>query len=58
MAGWWHEQRTRDRAYAIWASEGRPDGKAEENWARAEAEIAEEEREREEEAKREAEDTL
>jgi hypothetical protein len=43
MAGWWHEHRTRERAYEIWEKAGRPEGKAEEHWRQAEAEIAAEE---------------
>jgi hypothetical protein len=58
MAGWWHEDRTRKRAHEIWEREGRPEGKSEEHWFRAEAEISAEERAREEEAKREAEGVL
>lgn len=34
------EQRIRERAYAIWEEEGRPDHRAEANWLQAEAEIA------------------
>ena len=33
------EARIRERAYEIWAREGRPDGKDEEHWQRATAEI-------------------
>jgi len=33
------EQAIRERAYAIWKEEGRPDGKALDHWLRAEAEI-------------------
>jgi hypothetical protein len=33
------EQRTRERAYAIWLEEGCPEGCDAEHWARAEAEI-------------------
>ncbi len=33
------EQAIRERAYAIWEEEGRPDGKDLEHWLRAEAEI-------------------
>lgn len=54
MTGWWHEQRTRERAYQIWERAGRPEGKAVEHWLQAEAEIASEERGSEEEAKLEA----
>jgi hypothetical protein len=32
--------RTRDRAYAIWEQEGRPEGRAMEHWLAAEAELA------------------
>jgi hypothetical protein len=40
MAGWWHEQRVRERAYELWEHAGRPDGNAAEHWLQAEAEIA------------------
>jgi hypothetical protein len=43
MATWWHEQRVRERAYEIWERTGRPEGKADEQWLQAEAEIAAEE---------------
>jgi hypothetical protein len=43
MTGWWHENRIRERAYEIWQQAGRPEGKAEEQWLQAEAEIAAEE---------------
>ena len=33
------EERLRERAYAIWEREGRPDGQAERHWAQAEAEL-------------------
>ncbi len=33
------EQRVRERAYAIWESEGRPQGRHREHWWRAEREI-------------------
>jgi Protein of unknown function (DUF2934) len=33
------EQAIRERAYAIWEEEGRPDGKDLEHWCRAEDEI-------------------
>jgi hypothetical protein len=33
------EQAIRERAYAIWEEEGRPDGKDLDHWLRAEAEI-------------------
>jgi hypothetical protein len=36
-------ERVRQRAYELWEQEGRPDGKAEEHWRRADAEIAREE---------------
>ena len=35
--------RIKDRAYHIWLSEGRPHGKDEEHWHRAEREVAAEE---------------
>jgi hypothetical protein len=31
--------RIKRRAYALWEEEGRPDGRAEEHWSRAEAEV-------------------
>jgi len=34
-----HEQAIRERAYAIWEEEGRPDRKEAQHWLRAEAEI-------------------
>lgn len=41
------ESRIRRRAYALWEEEGRPDGRTDEHWAWAEAEImAEEDREK------------
>jgi hypothetical protein len=40
-AGW--ETRVRERAYAIWEREGRPEGGAEQHWAQAEAELRAEE---------------
>lgn len=43
MSGYWHEQRVRERAYQIWEGEGRPEGKSDEHWRRAQAEIAAEE---------------
>jgi hypothetical protein len=51
MSGYWHEQRVRERAYQIWESEGRPEGKSDEYWRRAQAEIAVEESEADLEAK-------
>jgi hypothetical protein len=33
------EERQRERAYAIWEREGRPDGQAERHWAQADAEL-------------------
>jgi Protein of unknown function (DUF2934) len=55
MTGWWHEHRIRDRAYAIWEREGRPEGKDQEHWLRAEAEIAAEERDADQEERLESE---
>jgi hypothetical protein len=49
MASYWHEQRVRERAHAIWEAAGRPAGKEEEHWLQAETEIATEEREAAEE---------
>jgi hypothetical protein len=37
------DQRIRERAYRIWEEEGQPEGRQEEHWRRAEAEISEEE---------------
>lgn len=34
------ETRIRDRAYEIWVREGRPQGRQDEHWRQAEAEIA------------------
>jgi hypothetical protein len=51
MSGYWHEQRVRERAYQIWEREGRPEGKSDECWRRAQAEIAAEESEADLEAK-------
>jgi Protein of unknown function (DUF2934) len=34
------QQRIKLRAYLIWEQEGRPEGRAEEHWLRAEAEVA------------------
>jgi hypothetical protein len=48
----WREQRIRERAYAIWESEGRPAGRAEAHWLQAEAEIADEARQSEQGAAR------
>jgi|HubBroStandDraft_6_1064221.scaffolds.fasta_scaffold753448_2 hypothetical protein len=52
---YWHEHKIRERAYAIWEEEGRPEGKETEHWLRAEAEIGAEESEAAEEAQLEAE---
>ena len=47
MAGAAREQRVRERAYAIWEREGRPEGEADRHWFTAEAELrAEANRER------------
>lgn len=54
MTGYWHENRVRERAYEIWERNGRPDGKAEEHWRQAEAEIAAEEQGSTQEAELEA----
>ncbi len=43
-AGW--EDKVRARAYAIWESEGQPEGGAEWHWAKAEEELRAEERDR------------
>jgi hypothetical protein len=37
------EERIRERAYFIWEREGRPDGRADEHWRRARAELARDE---------------
>ena len=55
MPGGWHEHRIQERAYEIWEKAGRPEGRAEEHWWQAEAEIAAEKRGLEEEIKLEAE---
>jgi hypothetical protein len=34
-----HDERVRQRAYAIWMSEGQPEGGAERHWEQAEAEV-------------------
>ena len=34
-----HEDRVRERAYAIWEKEGRPDGEDLRHWSAAEAEL-------------------
>lgn len=52
---YWHEHKVRERAYAIWESEGCPEGREVEHWLRAEAEVAAEEQEAAQEAKLEAE---
>lgn len=38
------QARIRERAYHIWLDEGRPDGRHDEHWRRAELAVAEEER--------------
>lgn len=55
MAGWWHEERIRERAYEIWEREGRPEGKSTDHWLRAEAEVSAEEKGLDQEIKLEAE---
>lgn len=55
MAGWWHEQRVRERAYQIWEETGRPEGKSVEHWLQAEGEIGTGERELEREIELETE---
>lgn len=42
------DQERRERAYRIWEEEGRPDGKHEDHWQRAEGQHAETERQAEE----------
>jgi hypothetical protein len=55
MSGWWHEERTRERAYEIWERAGRPEGEAMQHWLQAEAEIVAEEKGLEQEVELEAE---
>jgi hypothetical protein len=40
--GWWHQEHVRQRAYELWDSARRPEGKDVEHWLQAEAEIARE----------------
>lgn len=54
MAGWWHEERVRERAYQIWEDAGRPEGKAFEHWLQAESEVATNERDLETEVELES----
>lgn len=54
MAGWWHEERIRERAYEIWEREGRPEGKSVDHWLQAEAEVSADETGLEQEIKLEA----
>ncbi len=35
-----HEQAVRERAYALWEKEGRPENRSIDNWLQAEAELA------------------
>lgn len=35
------DDRIRERAYAIWETQGRPDGQHEDHWSQAEAELPE-----------------
>jgi hypothetical protein len=35
-----HEEQTRERAYILWEQEGKPEGRHEEFWHRAMAEVA------------------
>ena len=58
MSGGWQKHRIQERAYEIWEKAGRPEGRAEEHWRQAEAEIAAEERGLEEEIKLEAEGVI
>jgi len=51
MAGWWEEHRIRERAYALWESEGCPEGRDTEFWLRAEAEVQASQQEAEDEAR-------
>jgi hypothetical protein len=39
------EDRVRDRAYALWEKNGRPDGRSDEYWQRARSEVQAEEAE-------------
>jgi Protein of unknown function (DUF2934) len=50
MEGYWHEHRVRERAYQLWEAAGRPDGRSDEFWQRAEAEIVVEDQEASNEA--------
>ncbi|HEY9012989.1 MAG TPA: DUF2934 domain-containing protein [Devosia sp.] len=36
-----HEEQVRQRAYALWDSEGRPDGRDQDFWYRAERQLSE-----------------
>lgn len=54
----WREQKVRERAYAIWEAEDRPDGQDLEHWLRAEGEIAAEEQAADERAELEAGDSI
>jgi hypothetical protein len=36
-----HEEQIRERAYALWDSEGRPDGRDQDFWYRAERQLSE-----------------
>lgn len=54
MTSYWHEERVRERAHAIWEAAGRPEGKDTEHWLQAEAEIAREDQEAAQEADLEA----
>ncbi|HLY47419.1 MAG TPA: DUF2934 domain-containing protein [Stellaceae bacterium] len=55
MAGFWHEERIRERAYEIWDHAGRPEGKELDFWLQAEAEITADEKGLEQEIKLESE---
>ena len=44
MADGAQEEKVRERAYAIWEREGRPEGQAERHWAQVEEELRAEER--------------
>ena len=50
MAGYWHDERVRERAYAIWQAAGCPRASRTSTGAQAEAEIATEDQEAEDEA--------
>lgn len=52
-----NEDRVRERAYAIWEEEGRPDGEDLRHWSDAEAELRGETARADEQARRQIEET-